>query len=421
MYKWNRIYSFIMELKALYIKEHGTENMFDLDGYDSIISKWAENVSDNSYADILKFVQVNQYGDMCLLKYKSYNSIFGQIEYEDFWEVHDQFYRYCRGVTVDVRNDKLVLCAFDKFFNINELPETSTENVQKKIEAGSVIEITNKMDGSLQMARYYDGNIVLSGSTSLNPQESFRVANGISFISEHPEYVKMLMENPSICFIFESIMPDDPHVVYYDYENSKGLYLIGARNIETGEVYDYDQLRQIIDKYDPMHTEQEPISFDEMLNMRKDFRCNEKEGWVVNIDGWRVKVKCDDFITFHGLFSGVRKNSDRLGSSLLDAMKADRLDDFISSLPPGKYHDDAIETLKTITDYLAYCNEQTELFYSDGAKLFDNPKDFMSWVDKNIPKQFQGPVRNKYRGKSTDFLKGKKFKDIVEAMKNVGV
>lgn len=417
VYAWNRVYRFVMDLKKEYISTHPEDkDIYAYDGFESVIHKWA---NDNPVAqDITRFLLVNQYEDLCLLKYKNYTAIFGQIEYEDFWEVHEQFFRYCRGVTIDVKKETLVLCAFDKFFNINELPETSAENVAKRVSEASLVEITNKMDGSLQMARYYDGNIVLSGSTSLDPNESYRVANGINFISDHPEYIRMLMDNPDICFIFESIMPDDPHVVFYDYDKVKGLYLIGARDIRTGRVLDYSELSEFIKKYSPMHTQQELISFDEMLNMRKDYKCDEKEGWVVNIDGWRVKVKCDDFLTFHGILSGIRKNSDRLGNSILEAIKADRIDDFISSILPGRYHEEAMATMKTITDYLEYCEKNTDNYYNIGIQQFPEAKDFMTWVDQNVPKLFQGSVRNKFRGKETDFLKGKKFKNILEVMNN---
>ena len=49
-----------------------------------------------------------------------------------FWDRYDGFYRECRSVVIDIEKECIVLCPFSKFFNINELEETSIENIQKE-------------------------------------------------------------------------------------------------------------------------------------------------------------------------------------------------------------------------------------------------------------------------------------------------
>ena len=73
---------------------------------------------------------------------------------------------------------KIVLCPFAKFFNINELEETSLENIQSRVDNAKTVEISNKLDGSMQSATWYNGQIIMAGSQSIDPNMSWRLQDG---------------------------------------------------------------------------------------------------------------------------------------------------------------------------------------------------------------------------------------------------
>ncbi len=88
--------------------------------------------------------------------------------HESMWTNPGSIYRECRSVVIDVVNEQLVLAPFRKFFNLNEVDENRLENILNKIKSAKSIEITDKLDGSMQNARYYNGDIVISGSRALD-------------------------------------------------------------------------------------------------------------------------------------------------------------------------------------------------------------------------------------------------------------
>ena len=63
-----------------------------------------------------------------------------------------------------METEEIVVAPFRKFFNINEIPETSLDVVTKEIQAADLVEITNKLDGSMVSVRWYDGQIFLAGT-----------------------------------------------------------------------------------------------------------------------------------------------------------------------------------------------------------------------------------------------------------------
>lgn len=73
---------------------------------------------------------------MLLIRYGRYSNIYdGEVAVsgEDLWDRYNGFYREYRSVVIDVENDCIILSSFSKSFNINELEETSLENIQRRI------------------------------------------------------------------------------------------------------------------------------------------------------------------------------------------------------------------------------------------------------------------------------------------------
>lgn len=95
-------------------------------------------------------------------------------------------------MVIDLEKECIVLAPFAKFFNINELEETNLENVQKRISKAKNVEFSDKLDGSMQSARWYDGRIVMAGSQALDPKASWRLQDGYRMINSLPGYGELL-------------------------------------------------------------------------------------------------------------------------------------------------------------------------------------------------------------------------------------
>ena len=153
----------------------------------------------------------------------------------------------------------------------------------------------------------------------------------------------------------------------------------------------------------------ESISFGEMLNKMKTYKSSDKEGWVLNIDGHKIKVKCDDYVQLHRIL-------DKYASVnvIIKNIADDKFDDMISKIP-DTYKDRILMIANKIIEYRDNTLNEINEYYNISPK--ESRKEFMIWVSNNCPKNIQGYVRNIYLNKSNNVLmKGycgyKKLKDM---------
>ena len=129
-----------------------------------------------------------------MVRYGEYSDVFGgesEIVYDEFWDRFDNFYRECRSIVINVVSDEIAILPFNKFFNINELDETNIDVVKERMLNAKSIEITDKLDGSMQCGRFYN-KIIMSGSKSLSVNDSWRLADGYKMLTTNENYVQML-------------------------------------------------------------------------------------------------------------------------------------------------------------------------------------------------------------------------------------
>ena len=326
---------------------------------------------------------------------------------QDMWDDKDSIYRECRSLVIDLDEEEIVICPFKKFFNLNEVEENNINKVINEIHNAKTFEITNKLDGSMQCTRFYNNKIIMTGSMNLDIKNSWRLQDGISMLTEN--HKMMIKDNPNYTFIFEYISLKDAHVVIYN-KSQEGLYLIGIRNVYTGEELSYNNLKYFANKYNIPMTDIEHIQFDEMLKQMKLYKSSDKEGWVLNIDGRKVKVKCDDYVHLHRIL-------DKLSSInvIIENVAEDRFDDMMSKIP-NTHKDRVLQTAKEIIDYKNKANKLIKEYYNKAPK--NNTKEFMIWVDNNCPDYIKSHVKNIYLGKEYNILKTrcgyKKYNDIIK-------
>ena len=83
---------------------------------------------------------------------------YGFTSGEDVWHAWDNLLQYARSITINIRDETIVTCPFDKFFNIGEVEESSWEYVTELMShaksCGKNIEYSEKLDGSIFICRY---------------------------------------------------------------------------------------------------------------------------------------------------------------------------------------------------------------------------------------------------------------------------
>lgn len=222
--------------------------------------------------------QVSPCGRLVLFDYTE------KCQYERAW---DDVTLNARGTVYELSTGKVVARAFPKFFNWSELDEEE----QNRLLNSLYFTVDEKMDGSMILLYYYDGE--------------WRTNTRGSFTSDQAIKAKELLSNyntdildTKCSYILEVIYPENRIVV--DYQDEEKLVLLAIFDLTHGE-------RSI---YNSIHNFPKPKRFNfysihEVLDHLKDLTYNE-EGYVVRFsDRTRVKFKGDEYVKMHRIVTGI--------------------------------------------------------------------------------------------------------------------
>lgn len=395
---WNPVLDYFMGIKYEY------DERFGLDTHD--VETWIEKLGLRDKTDFFDNVILNQSGDLLLVRYDL------RTAPQEMWDYENSIFRECRSVVLDVRKEWVALASMRKFFNIGEIEENSIENIAEEIKNHKPT-FTNKLDGSMQMARFYNNKIIMAGSMALNKENSWRLDYGYKMLSDN--HIRMLMNFPYCTFTFEFIHKDDVHVVKYGEEDT-GLHLLAIRDCETGLEYSYEFVKNVANEFNIRCVEIEDVTFDDVLRLMKEYKSTEKEGWVMSLNGRRIKIKCDDYVMMHKVIDKVSSDN-----TVIESVERGTFDDMLSKVPESHRNIVKIKVDKVVA-FVSYMNKRLNDYYKISPKDGDR-KEFMVWVNNNVPKNLQAIMRNKYLGREVNFLKtdsGRmiKMQDIEEVISN---
>ena len=235
--------------------------------------------------------------------------------YDGCWDDFNGALRTCRGLVIDPYKQEMVLHPYDKFFNYGEKPETQPNVIKEKIANASVVQVSDKMDGSLISMRWYSGEIVIANATTMSHgflnDERDSLYNNItdraSMLQIVVKYMKksgydfnsMLQRYSNFTLMFEFIAPTNTMVVDYISQHKEGLFLHGMRNMETNLCLPYSEVVEVAEANNLKHVDYYAgMSLDDVMLQKKNYKHNEKEGYVMFIDGTFLKIKCDDYINY---------------------------------------------------------------------------------------------------------------------------
>ena len=412
LYGWNPVYNFVMQIK------HEFENKFGAISYDTVTRKnawggketltcvenWAEHLGNEEFIKRLQPLEINQNGVFVLFRYANHTSNSeGEDEVNvgdnDFWDLYDGFYKECRSVVIDVEKEAIVIAPFKKFMNLNQTEEYSLENVTNRIKEATCVEISTKIDGSMQCVNFYEGEYVMTGAQAVDKEHSWRLQDGYSRFMADENLKRMVRENPNFTFIFEYVALKDAHVVIYTKEQ-EGLYLIGIRDKVTGMQLPYNHIITLGLAYKiKLMTDIHNETLEDVLNNLDTYKSNEAEGVVLYIDGFMVKVKYNDYTQVHRLLSMISATN-----LIIEAVADDWIDDLISKVPNVyKWRVEVLANL--LIEYEKNNNKIVEEYFKNISSKYSTQKDFMVEVTNTVPKKYQHYVRNLCNGKDNYWLK----------------
>ena len=402
---WNPMFDECIKLKEDYTKHFGIS--LDID-FKLMIEMMKKHML--PYNEIFDQVQINQCGSMVLIRYGLHEMGRGM------WEDKNSPLREARSLVFDIMTEELVLTPFRKFFNLNEVEENSIENIEKEIIECKRFEVSEKMDGSMQSYRYYNGRIIGSGSMALDPRNSFRLEEGYQLLTDN--YKKMIKLMPTVTFIFEYISEKDKHVVPYDYDTQKGLYLIGMRNVIDGEEYPYETIKEVSEAFNvPCCKIYQYDTLQEVLEHLNKMTVKDGEGFVLNIDGHKIKLKCEDYLQLHRL-------DDKLSSPnvLIQAYAKGTIDDLYANMTPlmKEKNKDVMDIIEKFMYKMRHkidmnLDEINTMVRFDGTKE-ENNKKLHKFINEFVDKDVREYVRMTYLGKEYNILKsrGGRYRKIEE-------
>ena len=264
-----------------------------------------------------------------------------KCQYDQLW---DEQTIQARGI-VTTPDGSVVSRPFPKFFNL-------TEKEAEPVPWADTIEITEKIDGSLIIVSFHNGEMVVNSKGS--------------FTSEYAEFARSwLQENVpgwvsegirgsdknAYTYLFEAVFPptNQNEMKVINYGNRRDLTLLAVVEVATGKEYSYPQVADVATKHGfPVAPRYEFSDISDIGALITRCRARETvddgEGVVLHFveTGKRVKVKSDVYLRLHKLISKANRRN-----ILTMLMKGDNIEAIYAQLPDEVF----TEVKKWITEY----------------------------------------------------------------------
>ncbi len=207
--------------------------------------------------------------------------------FEGIWNAVEQA---ARGIIFDYQSGELVALPFQKFWNLEERPETSLVHLPD-----APCEITAKLDGSLGILYW-----TLDGQPTIATRGSFTSEQAV-WATQFFRRKAPRVRDEDATYLFEIIYPQNRVVL--DYGKEENLYLIGAKDRISGFDYPHEWLQNAGDRLGfPVVERWQMERLVDLLPLARERKGI--EGWVARFpDGFRVKLKTEEYLQLHRLIS----------------------------------------------------------------------------------------------------------------------
>lgn len=269
-----------------------------------------QSVANSSVADVIMSLRSNRY-----IQEKSFGNISSfnftkQAFYDKIW---DEQTTKARGLYIDTSKGKVAARAYNKFFNINERPETKFEMLQHKLQFPVTAYV--KVNGFLGIVSYdeYNDDLFIASKSTIEGNFAGYLKDMLycKVSADNIAAMKQYIKDKDVSFVFECVdIKNDPHVI--DYSDSELFLLDIVYNTMDFSKYDYEQMVNVADEFGLKHKEKAyeianwQEFFDwyyEVLEPDYEYHGREIEGFVIEDSaGYMVKLK----LTYYNFWKFMR-------------------------------------------------------------------------------------------------------------------
>lgn len=261
----------------------------------------------------------------------------------------------CRGLILDNKMN-IIARPFQKFFNLGEVDDINLPT--------SNFNVYEKMDGSLGILYWLNDKPCIATRGSFTSEQAIK---GTEILHTKYQHVISKLEKTKT-YLFEIVYPENRIVV--DYGSIEDLVLLAIVDTQTGT---NEQLQNIgftlVNKYNGVKD----------IHILKQLEEDNKEGFVVEYEnGFRVKVKFDEYLRLHKLFTMV--STITIWEHLMNELPFDELLDKV----PDEFYTWVKETKNNLTQHFELIENECK----QNFKTFDTDKEtaiyFMSCNHPNV-------------------------------------
>lgn len=264
-----------------------------------------------------------------------------KVQYEKLW---DEITLNSRGLVTNSEG-KIIARPFPKFFNLEEHDFNNIPNES--------FEVFEKMDGSLGIVFYYQGEWVVATRGSFTSDQSLvatKMFNQLSIIKNHPNTGL----NHCWTYLFEIIYDSNRIVCQYDFE---GLVLLGAYETETGVEIEYERLSKDVSIFTDIQLVRKYNGVTDFRTLKEKIS-DDREGYVVRYkNGLRLKIKGEEYIRLHRILTNISNR--HIWEYLKDGKP---LYDIIEKVP-DEFYNWVKETKKNLTDQFEKIDKEYQWIY----------------------------------------------------------
>lgn len=269
-----------------------------------------QSVTNSSVADVIISLRANRY-----IQEKKFGNIssFNFTNKAFYDKVWDEQTTKARGLYLDTFKGKVAARAYDKFFNINERPETKFDMLQHKLQFPVTAYV--KENGYLGIVSYdeYNDDLFIASKSTTDSQfaEWLKEAIYNQITEENREKMKQYAKDNNVSFVFENVdMKNDPHII--EYPESKLFLLDIVYNQMDFAKYDYETMCDIAHQFGltPKEKAFEIANWQDFYDwyydiLEEDYEYNGRkiEGFVIEDSiGYMTKLK----LTYYNFWKFMR-------------------------------------------------------------------------------------------------------------------
>ena len=269
-----------------------------------------QDVVHSSVADTIiglrsnKYIQEKKFGNISSFNFTS------KAFYDKVW---DEQTVKARGLYLDTVKGKVVARSYNKFFNINERPETKFDMLQYKLQFPVTAYV--KENGFLGIVSYneYEDDLLVASKSTIDSQfaQWFKEMLYEKVSPENLQKMKEYIKEHNVSFVFECVdMKNDPHII--EYPQSELFLLDIVRNDMEFSKYEYDEMVDVANQFGLTHKEKayEIASWQDFFDwyydiLEEDYEYHGRkiEGFVIEDSaGYMTKLK----LTYYNFWKYMR-------------------------------------------------------------------------------------------------------------------